>query len=244
MYVLLQKMRGITIVALAVACGSLMLLYPQWRAYAQAAGYYTFLLVDEEFIDKDAGAIEELASDLGVSSDFLVNEDIADVGVRDALPIPVGSILKLKTGQAGDEGLFALKTIPASWIATGPTFNDGLANYIAAGPGLGSGNDPESLLDKIPDVTPLRTAGLGRLFGGNVCALVYKSDVSINYDPLEGNLQGANRGLIAFEVVGVSISGGSLPDLTIRVDAPRACTSTLRLFGDAPTPTSSSEPPN
>ncbi len=124
--------------------------------------------------------------------------------MRDELPIPVGTTLTLPAGEVGDEGWFALKTIPDSWADAGPT-DDGLRNYILAGPGLGTGDDPEVLLDKISDVTPLRTAGLTLLAEDmtTVCALVYKSDISINYDPLDGNLQGANRGLIAFDVIAI-----------------------------------------
>ena len=100
------------------------------------------------------------------------------------------------------QGWFALKTIPDSWADAGPT-DDGLHNYVNAGPGLGTGDDPEELLDKIPDVMPLRTAGLGSLVDTTVCALVHKSDISINYDPLNGSLKGDTRGLIAFDVLSV-----------------------------------------
>ena len=117
----------------------------------------SFLLLDPEAIDKDEPAIEALADLLDVDPGDLINEDIADKGVRDVLPIPVGTVLTLRTGEVGDEGWLALKTIPASWEAAGPA--DGLRNYVDAESGLGSGNDPEALLDKIPDVTPLRTAG-------------------------------------------------------------------------------------
>lgn len=44
-----------------------------------------------------------------------------------------------------------------------PRASDGLRNFLAAGPGLGgedAGGDREALLDKVPDVTPLRATGL------------------------------------------------------------------------------------
>ena len=146
------------------------------------------------------------------------------------------------TGQVGDEGWFALKTIPSSWDGAGP--DDGLRNYVNAASGLGTGDDPEVRLDKIPDVTPLSTAGLELLVGKRVCAVVYKSDISISYDPLAGNLQGANLGLIAFEVVGVGAPDGStLPEVTIQiVDPQETCGGPLELLLDGPTPISSSEP--
>ena len=214
----------------------------------------TFLLVDAETIDTDTPSIEALADGMGVDPADLVNDAIADKGVRDVLPIPVGTVLTLPTGQVGDEGWFALKTIPASWDAPGPTA-DGLRNYVGpvVGAGLGTGDDPEVLLDKIPDVTPLRTAGLQLLVGETVCALVYDSDISTNYDPLEGNLQGANLGLIAFDVLAVGPPSGSsvLPEMTVEiVDAVTAagddaCEGDLTLLDDvqAPPPISSSEPP-
>ena len=86
------------------------------------------------------------AEDSGEDPGNLVNEDDADVGVRTSLGIPVDTVVgvpgttrSLMTGEVGDEGWFALKTIPSSWAAAGPT-GDGLANYILAGPGLGTGD--------------------------------------------------------------------------------------------------------
>lgn len=206
----------------------------------------TFLLLDADAIDTDTPAIEALADMMGVDPASLVNDAIADKGVRAVLPIPVGTVLALPTGQVGDEGWFALKetSIPASWDAAGPTA-DGLQNYLVPGPGLGLGNDPEALLDMIQDVTPLRTAGLDLLPDTTVCALVYKSDISINYGPLEGNLQGANRGLIAFDVIAIGPPSGSsfLPEMTVEiVDAAESCEEELTLLEDAPAPISSSEP--
>ena len=115
------------------------------------------------------------------------------------------------------------------------------------GPGLGTGSDPEALLDKIPDVTPLRGDGIGMLLNKRVCAVVYDSDISINYDPLDGSLKGDNLGIVAFEVLAASqvfgFSSGSLPEVTIEIlDAEEVCAGPLVLFADAPDPISSSEP--
>jgi hypothetical protein len=115
-----------------------------------------------------------------------------------------------------------------------------------AGPGLGSGRNREKFLDKIPDVTPLRATGLKMLEGSCICAVVYDSDISINYDPLNGSLKGANLGIVAFEVLDVTQltgqSSGSLPKVDIRIlDADQVCAGPLQLF-DAPAPISSSIP--
>ena len=166
----------------------------------------------------------------------------------------------------GDEGWFAVPTIPDSWNTAGPT-SDGLSNFIGnpaaepewdhslhgVGPGLGTGLDPESLLDKIPDVTPLRATGLAMLVGHTLCAVVYDSDVSINYvDPINGSLKGANYGTVAFRVLSVTaldknvdqnVSSSSLPKASIRImDAEQVCRGPLTLFTEAPEPISSSDP--
>ena len=73
----------------------------------------------------------------------------------------------------------------------------------------------EFLLDEIPNVTPLRTAELQAMAGQSCCAIVYDSDVSINDNPLEGNLQGANYGILHFTLlaVGEDPPGSVLPDI-------------------------------
>jgi hypothetical protein len=202
-----------------------------------------FLVIDEDSIDNGSMPNRFSAS--------AVNDDIARLGQRRVLRYfenNVGRTITLHTGQVGDEGWFALKTIPKSWTSAGPT-SDGLRNYLAAGPGLGTGSNPERWLDKIPDVTPLRATGLEMLEGRTVCAVVYDSDISMNYGPLNGSLKGDNLGIVAFEVNvgGVSrltgYSSSSLPkvSLTIR-DATATCGGPLALFTDAPAPRSSSEP--
>ncbi len=191
-------------------------------------------------------------------SDVEVNDDIANIGLRTQLPFfaaNVGEIITLHTGEVGDEGWFAPKTIPASWDAAGPTA-DGLSNFVGlpslppphdVGPGLGAGSDPEVLLDKIPDVTPLRATGLELLEGETVCAVVFDSDISINYDALNGSLKGANIGTVAFDVLEVraleGASSSSLPEVDIEIlDAEETCEGELELFTDAPELISSSEP--
>ena len=52
---------------------------------------------------------------------------------------------------------------------------------------------------------PLRALGLNSLVGKDVCAVVYDSDISINYDKtrslgVNGNLQGETLGIVAFHV--------------------------------------------
>ena len=210
----------------------------------------TLLVIDDDSIDN--------GSPPNHFSDADINDDLADVGVRTPLPAfagaHVGSVLTLHTGEVGDEGWFALTAIPASWDAAGP--HDGLRNFVGypgqppphgVGVGLGAGDDPEERLDEIPGVMPLRATGLAGLVGLDVCAVAYDSDVSINYDPLEGSLKGANLGTLAFRVLEVRARGegssSSLPEVDVEVLEPVAtCERELVLYADAPAPDSSSEP--
>jgi len=205
-----------------------------------------FLLIDEDSIDN--------GSPPNFFSDVAVNDQKAGIGLRAPLPafdVPnVGERLILHTGEVGDEGWFALKTIPPSWAETDPT-DDGLRNFVGVGnllgPGLGAGTDPEALLDKIPDVTPLRASGLKLLEGQQVCAVVYDSDISMNYGPLSGGLKGSNLGIVALKVLSVTLltgfSSSSLPQVEVEIlNAIEVCGGDLILFTDAPEPSSSSEP--
>jgi hypothetical protein len=179
-----------------------------------------------------------------------VNDQIAQIGQRQILEYfqnNVGKEITLYSGQVGDEGFFAPKTIPGSWISTGPT-NSGIDNYLTPGPGLGaSGDNPEILLDKTPDVEPLRATGLKMLQGKTVYAVVYDNDISINYSLKQGNLQGANLGVVAFDVLNVTErtdgSTSALPKVAIRIrNAEEIGQLQLNHFSNAPVILSSSEP--
>lgn len=203
-----------------------------------------FLLIDEESIDNGNPPNNFSEND--------VNDQLATIGLRQPLRYfedNVGREIDLFTGQVGDEGWFALKTIPNSWVNTGPTGN-GLRNYLTPGPSLGAAvpdDDREVLLDKIPNVTPLRATGLAMLVGQTVYAVVHDSDISINYSPLTGNLQGDNLGVVAFDVIKVvertDGSTSDLPRVTIRIRSAAGVSGLdLSLFSNAPVPQSSSEP--
>ncbi|OYW17177.1 MAG: hypothetical protein B7Z54_08690 [Sphingobacteriales bacterium 12-47-4] len=199
-------------------------------------------------------AIDEESIDNGNTpnnfSETDVNDQLARLDQRSTLKYfreNVGREIILYSGEVGDEGWFAIKTIPNSWKQAGPTTN-GAQNYLKAGPGLGGGDDgPEVLLDKIPNVTPLRATGLKMLVGQTILAVVYDGDVSINYSPLNGSLKGETLGLVALEVIEVKKrtdgSSGSLPRITVRIrNVETVKQMTLSLFSNAPVPQSSSEP--
>ena len=232
---MIKKTIMITSIAVLIAAISVATTMTMAQAGEKAA---IFLLIDEDSIDN--------GNPPNFFSDGTINDEIADIGLRTQLPFfaaNVGETITLHTGEVGDEGWFALKTIPADWDSTAGA-DDGLRNFFVAGPGF---VDSEDLLDKIPDVTPLRATGLSNLVGEIVCAVVYDSDISINYDPLDGSLKGANLGTVAFEVLSVvkldGFSSSSLPEVAIEIlEADEVCEEKLELFEDAPEPDSSSEP--
>lgn len=59
------------------------------------------------------------------------------------------------------------------------------------------------------------------LTGQTILTIVYDNDISINYDPLEGNLPGEHLNVVAFEVLNVTertdVSDSVLPAVYIRV---------------------------
>lgn len=201
-----------------------------------------FLAIDSSSIDND--------SPPNFFSAVEVNDTLATVGLRAPLPAfsgaKVGTQLSLWTGEVGNEGWFALTSTPDAWALAGPT-GDGLQNFVLAGPGLGSGPDPEALLDQVAGVTPLRAGGLAMLEGQTICAIVYDGDLGINYDPLLGNLQGATLGIVAFKVLTVTQllgqSSGALPQVLVEiVDPVAAFAGPLTFLADPPALISSSVP--
>jgi hypothetical protein len=205
--------------------------------------YPVFLLLDDDAID-NGGPYFDSDGSVRYFSTADVNDDIADDFQRYELRYfayhkAVGKIIHLVSGEVGDEGWFALKRVPYGWHSD---WKLGLKRYLWEPFTLHDG-----YLDEVPFVTPLRGRGLAALKGKTVCALVYDSDISVNYDPLYGNLQGDTLGLVAFDVLDAErlygYSSGSLPKVKIRIrDAMSVCRGELSLFRDAPEPWSSSVP--
>ena len=82
--------------------------------------------------------------------------------------------MTLPGGQDGNDGWFAIRSAPASW-ASETGVDDGLQNFLLAGPGLGSPDEDgngTSLLGGVPNVVALRAAGLIPLIGRTACAVV------------------------------------------------------------------------
>ena len=222
-----------------------------------------FIIIDEDSIDNDLEPFTNGSPILSppfnppFNTHTALNEDVAFFGIRAQLrwwKANIGATIVLRTGQMGDEAWFAVPNIPQSWEDAVPINESGLSKFIGdpgadpdsssphgVGEGLGAPPDPESLLDKIDHVTPLRASGLVMLEGHTLCAVVYDSDVDVNYDnPINGNLKGANLGTVAFEVLTVtkmdpnapaldnSVSSSTLPKVALRVlDAEQVCAGPL-----------------
>ena len=217
-------------------------------AYAEALFGYVdlpdpafFIVIDEDSIDNGVPPNNFSA--------VQVNEQIAAVGLRAILPRFnntnagnfIGTELTLWTGETNDHGWFSVPTILQSWADAGPT-TDGLRNFVGMpgpqppghppGPGLGTGPNPEALLDKIPDVTPWNAAMLYASVGSTFCAVVYDGSISINQNPLTGSLKGANLGIVAFQVLEVTDNTGqsstTLPKVRLVIrDAAQVCAGAL-----------------
>jgi hypothetical protein len=210
-----------------------------------------FLIIDEDSVDNGirfhpdpvVGQQNIFPETVTQFSTTDVNDDKAGIGQRDLLRYfadNTGRTVSLLTGQTGDEGWFAPTHVPAAW---GPTAQDGISNFIG-------GTVPQDQLDKVPGVQPLRSLGLVKLIGKPICAVVYDSDVSINYGSsapwTDGNLQGETLGIVAFKALDVvkltGFSSSSLPEAQVEIlDANSSCAGAFHLQ-DAPIPESSSVP--
>ena len=198
-----------------------------------------FIIIDEESIDN--------GNEPNDFSETEVNDDISEIGQREELQYfdeNLDETISLYTGEVGEEGWYALSNIPDSWAGVGPSDN-GLRNFLEAGPGLG-GDEDDDLLDEVHHVIPLRATSLAMLTGQTVIAVVYDSDISINYDPITGNLKGENLGIVAFELIDVIArdeDDSNLPEVRIIIrDAHVVSDYLLQLFTNPEIPESSSEP--
>jgi hypothetical protein len=166
-----------------------------------------------------------------------VNPDNAGIGVRDGLRYfqsHVGSQVVLPSGNAGNDGWFALRSAPASWDSSEGA-GDGLKNFAIAGPGLGSpddNGDRESLLGSVPNVVPIRADGLEMLVGRTVCGVVYSGDITMTST---ANLQGPTLGRVAFSIVSlVPADDPEHPQVQVQIaDWSQSC-GDLVPFADAP----------
>ena len=204
-------------------------------------------LIDDEMIDKDVAAIEDLANSLGRDVEELVTARGFNQGKQyggsnwtwtdNFLDLPAGAVLTLPTGQGtdydnNDAGMFDIDH-PQFPFADAESFMD----FIMWSE---TGNDPTkwgthdstigSQLDPLPGVAPVTDASSYPSFvDPNFIHVspVTMSDVStLN---MQGgvprvNAKGLRRGLIAFKIIAVGndIDGGGsvLPQLVIEIQDP------------------------
>jgi hypothetical protein len=225
-----------------------------------------FLVIDEDSLDNgirfNAGGGGIVPGGPNYFGTKDVNDDRSSKTQRAVLSYfenNVGKTITVMTGQTGDEGWFAPNCIPRKWLgvvsASHSTANQCLAgaeraqaidNFLGANGGVVPSQDR---LDKVPAVMPLRALGLNSLVGKEVCAVVYDSDLSINYNSskfpfTDANMQGETLGVVAFSVNAVTtldkFSSSTLPQVTLTINDAGNCRS-LSLF-NAPVPWSSSVP--
>jgi hypothetical protein len=184
-----------------------------------------FLIWDEEALDNDFHDVERAAAALGVTPDELVNDDRPTEGANPALlwnilrdqwtgPTDINDpeykdrfVVRIPTGQDTDEGWYVLpEEIQYDGLSFGG-LTDGNGNVIddqAWIEDLIAGTLPQSQLDKIFDVQPLRDLDLITMVGHTCTALVWDSDISMNYnDRRTANLQGARYGLFTFKILDI-----------------------------------------
>ncbi|MBS4035767.1 MAG: hypothetical protein KGZ85_14985 [Ignavibacterium sp.] len=256
---------NLTLYPIPGSTGGIQLLV-SWGGSGGGSEQPIFLIIDEDVLDNDlqfnntGGGI--IPGGPQFFTDWDVNDDIASETQRSVLRYfqsNIGRTITIKSGKTGDEGWFAPNCIPAKWInsyanndnncLTGSEQQLAIKNYVGLN---GTSAIPsQQRLDKIPDVRPLRALGLNRLIGRVVYAVVYDSDLSINYDlgtPLgvNGNLQGETLGVVAFQVNEVrtlnNFSSSTLPEVQITIlDAASYSNSNFMLLS-APVPASSSVP--
>jgi len=225
----------------------------------EPAGNDVLLVIDEDSLDNGihfnalGGPVTPEGPNFFTASE--VNDDIAGEGQRAILryfAANAGRTITVRSGQTGDEGWFAPTCIPQKWLGgdnstcidpASPSFKTAIDRFW-------TGAVEEDALDKTPHVMPLRALGLNALVGKDVCAVVYDSDISINYDHddaflgVNGNLKGETLGVVAFRVDATStlngFSSSTLPQVRLTITDPSAC-GQWQLF-NAPVPESSSVP--
>ena len=167
-------------------------------------------LIDDEVLDTDLPAIQQLAADEGVSPDDLLRDNDGD-GFID---IPGGKVLELPTGQTGDEGLFAIE----SNFEFTPISSPSLVDFLLYNPNGDKRGIPDTKLDPLVSVDPVSDAAAYPNYIDPAQVLVspiYKSDVS-NTSPYV-QAKGQRRGLWAFKIIAVGAdpdgNGSCLPNL-------------------------------
>eukprot|EP01128_Nolandella_sp_AFSM9_P008717 TRINITY_DN5397_c0_g1_i1.p1 TRINITY_DN5397_c0_g1~~TRINITY_DN5397_c0_g1_i1.p1 ORF type:complete len:1647 (-),score=359.92 TRINITY_DN5397_c0_g1_i1:145-5085(-) len=158
----------------------------------------------------------------GDANEFLaidINKDIARPGLRRPLKWfaeNIGARITLSAGTQDNEGWFAMISYPNVWDLAGPTL-DGARNFFGVfdeeeGPTVSEQilDNVGGILNQIPSLFPLVDIDLGKMVGRRVFGVVYDTDINLNISNEGVDLSGITLGTVAFKVVAVQPSAGSL----------------------------------
>ena len=228
-------------------------------AQSPSSGIGTRFLIDDEMIDKDVKAIENLAKRLGKNVEKLVTPRGFNKGKRygsrtwtgedNFLALPAGEILSLPTGQGtsysnNDPGLFDIN-YPDFPFQDDASFMNFVMYSESGGDSTKWGTDDRSIKSKLDPLRGVSPVTDGSRYDAFVnpdfvhVSPVTLSDVSTLH--MSGgvprvNAKGLRRGLIAFRIIakGTDIDGGGsvLPELVIKIVDPATIKSTdVKPFG-------------
>ncbi|MFP6581684.1 MAG: Tad domain-containing protein [Candidatus Hydrogenedentota bacterium] len=197
--------------------------------FTDSGGAVRFL-IDDEMIDTDIPVLEDLASDLGITTEDLISDLDGDWFID----LPPGTILELPTGQIGDEGLFEIQEAHFPFTEESDPSLEDFLNWQDDSSSwryyLLDDDDNDPLLG----VSPVDDASVYLSYvDPNFVHIspIYKSDTS-TLDPtwddtgfIESvNAKGERRGLLAFKIIAIGTdsdgSGSVLPNIVIEVVDP------------------------
>ena len=214
---------------------------------AGGGGVGTRFLIDDEMIDKDVEAIEDLADALGIDTEELVTargfNEGKEYGDNDwtwednFLDIPEGEVLNLPTGQGtsydnNDAGLFDID-FPEFPFTNDSDFMDFVMYSETGNDSSKWGTDTNYIKNNLDPLEGAAPVTNGDMYDSFVnpdfvhVSPVFESDVS-TLNKKSGvprlNAKGLRRGLLAFKIieVGQDIDGGGsvLPELIIEIVDP------------------------
>jgi hypothetical protein len=199
------------------------------------------VVIDEEGVDNDFWFLERAAEVIGGwTPGELINDEnnpihpgltgievptetanplfpwnmlVADGAVPSGKPTdddPGGDLVLFPTGQVDDEGWFNLPD-EIHYVDGHASPHCGASSHTEWFEKFREGTIPQRCLDKIANVQPLDNQDLAQLVGETCIAVVYDSDISMNYEPIYANLQGARYGLFHFTVEALEV-WGSIPE--------------------------------
>jgi len=188
------------------------------------------LLVDQTALHPNLDSVAFVAEQHGVSSAWLLNEDLATPTSNRWLRWSEsfsGDLVLLPGGRLSNAGWFTLLPT-AQW-----TLQDFVDGHVSA-----------EQLANVVDVIPLHNQELRHLLGRSCVALVYQDELTTETTANQTDLRKPRNGRLAFTLVGMAISEGntatsandSYYDLWLRIEPPTDFTSHFAVSSLNPTP--------